>query len=219
MKKLIGLLLMAAACSPAKKENQQTESASEPVESAPLLTDAQKAEGWKLLFDGKSLTGWQIFKARKNNTWEVKDGVLHCKPLNENTTGDGDERSDLMTADEFENFELAFDWKIPPRGNSGVIYLVTEEFEQPYFSGPEYQLTDDIGYTPAHTETQLTGTVYGMYTTAPKTQNAFGALNSSNLVVNRKHVDHWLNGQKFVEYAIGSADWQKRKNESYCKDA
>ena len=75
------LLLVAAACSSAKKENQEQapEVAVEKTETVlPSLTDAQKAEGWKLLFDGQSLVGWQIFKARKNNTWEASNGMLHC---------------------------------------------------------------------------------------------------------------------------------------------
>src|SRR5882672_8448134 len=152
MKKIFCLLFVAAACSPAKKDNQEGQETAATVTDAttttPSLTEAQAAEGWKLLFDGKSLNGWQIYKARKNNTWEVKDGILHCKPLNENAKGDGDERSDLMTTDEFENFEFTCDWKISAKGNSGIIYRATEEFEQPYYSGSEYQLIDDEGYTP-----------------------------------------------------------------------
>ncbi len=132
MKKLVSLLFLVAACSPAKKENQEVQGspASDISAALPSLTDSQKAEGWKLLFDGQSLNGWQVFKARKNNTWEVKDGALHCKALNESVKGDGDERSDLMTTDEFENFEFTCDWKIATKGNSGIIYRATEEFEQ-----------------------------------------------------------------------------------------
>src|SRR5437868_2118155 len=143
MKKLLYLLFLAAACAPAKKETQEAQNVDVAISvidpaALPTLTEAQKAEGWKLLFDGKSMNGWQIFKNRKNNTWEVKDGALHCKPVNENTTGDGDERSDLMTIEEFSNFEFTCDWKISPKGNSGIMFRVTEEFEHPYYSGPEY---------------------------------------------------------------------------------
>ncbi len=215
MKKLITLLFIVTVCSPVKKEDQETESLSssvvEAVTSLPALTDSQKAEGWKLLFDGKTLNGWQIFKARKNNTWEVKDGLLHCKALNETTKGDGDERSDLMTTDEFENFEFTCDWKISPKGNSGIIYRATEEFEQPYYSGPEYQLIDDNSYLPKPTDKQLTGASYDMYATAPKTLKPVGEWNSTKIVVNGKHVEHWLNDQKIVEYELGSSNWQKRK--------
>jgi len=99
MKKLFVLVLVAAACSPAKKEENQAQSETSVAAS---LTEAQKIEGWKLIFDGKTLSGWKIFKDRKNNTWEVQEGMLHCKALNEQT-GDGDMRADLMTVEEFEN--------------------------------------------------------------------------------------------------------------------
>ena len=221
MKRILYLLLLSAACTPAKKESQeQTQSA--PADEAathPGLTEAQQSEGWKLLFDGKSLNGWQIFKGRKNNTWEAKDGMLHCKALNEKVKGDGDERADLMTGETFENFELSLDWKISPQGNSGVIYRATEEFEQPYYSGPEYQLIDDLGYQPKPTDKQLTGADYDMYATEPKSLKPVGEWNNTKIVVNGKHVEHWLNGQKIVEYEFGSPDWLKRKEASKWKDA
>ncbi|MBI1767279.1 MAG: DUF1080 domain-containing protein [Bacteroidetes bacterium] len=215
MKKLFVLVLVAAACSPSKKENQeQTETS-----MAASLNDAQKSEGWKLLFDGQTLNGWKIFKDRKNNTWEAKDGTLHCKPINEQVKGDGDERSDIMTTDEFENFEFAFDWKISPKGNSGVMFRVTEEFEQPYYSGPEYQVIDDGGYSPKPTDKQLTGANYDMHVAAEKNIKPVGEWNSSKIVVNGNHVEHWLNGQKTVEYELNSDDWKSRKGNSKWKDA
>jgi hypothetical protein len=215
MKKIFILVLVAAACSPSKKENQeQTE-----TPMAASLTDAQKSEGWKLLFDGQTMNGWKIFKDRKNNTWEVKDGTLHCKAINEQVKGDGDERSDLMTTDEFQNFELAFDWKISPKGNSGVMFRVTEEFEQPYYSGPEYQVIDDVGYMPKPTDKQLTGANYDMNVTESKTLKPVGEWNSSKIVVNGTHVEHWLNDQKIVDYELSSDDWKTRKANSKWKDA
>jgi len=221
MKKILCLLFVLAACSPAKKENQEEQATPIVEDSAalPELTDAQKAEGWKLLFDGKSLSGWQNFKGRKNNTWEVANGILHCKALNEKTKGDGDERGDIMTTDEFENFEFTCDWKISPQGNSGIIYRATEEFDQPYYSGPEYQLIDDLGYTPQQTDVHLTGANYDVHATTPKTLKPVGEWNSTKIVVKGKHVEHWLNGQKVVEYELGSPDWTKRKEASKWKEA
>jgi len=215
MKKLFVLMFVAAACSPSKKENQEQADTS----AASSLTDAQKADGWKSLFDGQTLNGWKIFKDRKNNTWEAKDGALHCKQANDQVKGDGDERSDLMTEDEFENFELAFEWKISPKGNSGVMYRVTEEFEQPYYSGPEYQVIDDGGYSPKPTDKQLAGTNYDMHVTAPKTLKPVGEWNLSKIVVNGNHVEHWLNDQKIVEYEFNSDDWKTRKENSKWKNA
>ncbi|MEK6783756.1 MAG: DUF1080 domain-containing protein [Bacteroidota bacterium] len=189
--------------------------------SAPTaqLTEEQIANGWRLLFDGQTTKGWQIFKGRENNTWEVDEGTLHCKPLKEGVAGDGDQRSDIMTTEEFENFKLTFDWKITPEANSGVMFRVTEEFEQPYYSGPEYQVVDDKGYPGELNDTQLTAATFDMYGTVNQSVRPIGEWNTSKLVVNDNHVEHWLNGSKVLEYELGSADWIKRKNECKWKDA
>ena len=93
------------------------------------------------LFNGKDLSGWRFYKGRENNNWEVVDGTLHCKPFDGN-----EKRADLITINQHENFGLIWEWKLAPQGNSGVMFGVTEEFDEPYLSGPEYQLLDDIGY-------------------------------------------------------------------------
>jgi len=214
MKKIIAVLLTLAACTQAKKELQSSTQAS----ADNKRTEVQQQEGWKLLFDGQTLTGWKIYKEWKNNTWEVKDGTLHCRPVNEQVKGDGDERSDLMTTEQFANFEFTCNWKISPEGNSGIIYRVTEEFEQPYFSGPEYQLIDDEGYKPKQNDVHLTGANYDMMPPTAKVVKPVGEWNFTKIVANGNHVEHWLNGQKIVEYELRSPDWQKRKDESKWKD-
>jgi Domain of Unknown Function (DUF1080) len=191
-------------CSPKKQDEQPT--ADTPRSSEVQLSEQQKAEGWQLLFDGQTTNGWQIFKARENNTWEVVDGVLHCKALDESVTGVGDQRADIMTTAEYENFELAFDWKISAQGNTGVMFRVTEEFEQPYYTGPEYQLMDDPSF-PNETPNHLTGSNYGMHAAQKTKIKPAGEWNSSTLIVNKNHVEHWLNGDKVVEYELNSAEW------------
>jgi hypothetical protein len=195
-------------CSPKKQEEQVINQA--PSSAPAQLTEQQKAEGWQLLFDGQTTNGWQIFKARENNTWEVTDGTLHCKALDETVTGVGDKRADIMTTDEYENFELSFDWKIGAQGNSGVMFRVTEEFEQPYYSGPEYQLMDDAGF-PNETPNHLNGSNYGMHPAGKTNTKPAGEWNTSKLVVNKNHVEHWLNGDKVVEYELNSPEWLAMK--------
>lgn len=203
-------------CGPKKMEEKSEVVA--PDTNDNQLTEAQKAEGWQLLFDGQTIQGWQIFKGRKNNTWEVVDGVLHCKALNENTTGDGDERADLMTSAQYENFELQFDWKIAKEGNSGVMFRVTEEFDQPYYSGPEYQLMDDAGF-PNETPDHLTGSNYGMHAAGKTKIKPAGEWNTSKIVVNKNHVEHWFNGDKVVEYELNSPEWIALKKASKWNEA
>src|SRR5262245_57039287 len=122
-------VLLAADAPPAEDPNANT------------LTDAEKAVGWTLLFDGKTTNGWHRYSNKSQPTtapvaptgWVVENGVVA-----RTTKGSGD----LVTDDEYENFELTFQWKISSGGNSGVIYRCTEDHKQSYETGPEYQVLD-----------------------------------------------------------------------------
>lgn len=182
------------------------------------LTEQQQAEGWQVLFDGSTMNGWRIFKGYKNDSWEVADGTLHCKAPR---AGDGavNERSDLITQAQYGNFELMLEWKISAAGNSGIMYRVTEAFDQPYYSGPEYQVLDDDGYPGPLQPAQFTGANYDMHVAEPRVARPAGQWNQTKIVVNGNHIEHWLNGTKVVEYELGSPDWITRKNNSKWKDA
>jgi len=216
---LLGLLALTIACEPKKQEESAATDSTSTAPPPPLppaqLTEQQKADGWKLLFDGNTMNGWRFFKNAENNTWEVVDGTLHCKPFIEGQT---EKRADLITTDQYENFELAFDWKISPQGNSGVMFRVTEEYEQPYASGPEYQVIDDKGYPGDLKEVQLSGANYDMQVASNKTVHPVGDWNNAKIVVNGNHVEHWLNGAKVVEYEINSPEWKKQHAASKWKD-
>jgi hypothetical protein len=151
-----------------------------------VLTEAEKTAGYKLLFDGNSLAGWRTYQNKPADSWSVKDGTLYCKG---DPTNKSDMRADMITTDQYENFDLSVDWIISPKGNSGIIYLASEEFPAAYLSGPE------------------------------ATPNPVGEWNTSRIVVNKGHVEHWLNGKKVVEYDFASDDWKKRKREGKWKDA
>ena len=214
----LSVALILTSCQTKKQEEQKADTvayeAAKPKEGIEL-TEQQKAEGWKLLFDGSTMNGWRFYKDKPNNSWEVVDGTLHCKPFDE---GKENKRSDIMTTGQYENFELAFEWKISAQGNSGVIYRVTEEFNEPYFSGPEYQTIDNIGYPGKLEDNQLSGACYAMYAAPKEASKSVGEWNQSKLVVNGKHVEHWLNGAKVVEYDFQSDDWKKRKAAGKWKD-
>lgn len=168
-----------------------------------------------LLFNSKNLDGWRFFKNKENNSWEVAaDGSLHCKPFDGN-----EKRANLITVDQYENFELNWEWKISPQGNSGVMFRVTEEFDEPYLSGPEYQLLDDVGYPGKIEDWQKTAADYGMHTAPDAKPKPVGEWNSSKIIATGKHVEYWLNAAKVVEYEIGSEDWKKRKTTSKWNEA
>jgi len=170
------------------------------------LTPEQIEVGWQLLFDGKSMKGWRTYKNMSNNSWEVDKGTLHCLPFDS-----ADQRADLITEVQYKNFELQFDWKIGYQGNSGVMFRVTEDFDQPYLTGPEYQLLDDVGYPGESSDKNKTGSNFDMQAAENKKMNPTGEWNTSKLVVNGNHIEHWLNDVKVLSYDIGSDEWKQQK--------
>lgn len=164
-----------------------------------INASAQKGK-WVKLFDGKTTTGWHTWKAKEVKGWHVMGGVLMTHG------GSGD----LVSDKEYENFELEFDFKAAVKGNSGVIYKVIEtpEQESSYMSGPEYQIIDDANYPAKLKDTQKTGANYDLQ--PPKSLTIVkpaGQWNKGKIIVKDGHVEHWLNGEKVVEYEYGSTDW------------
>ncbi|MBC9910622.1 3-keto-disaccharide hydrolase [Chitinophaga varians] len=191
---------------------------STPVDSTAItsLSDADKAAGWQLLFNGTSKDGWRGFKNKPTEPWVVENGVLHCLG---STTDKSDKRGDLITDKEYENFELTADWKLAPKGNSGILYMVTEEFDAPYLSGPEYQIIDDNNFPEKLEDWQKTGANYAMNPPLVAASNPIGQWNTTKIIVNKGHVEHWLNGQKTAEYELWTDEWKKHKAEGKWKDA
>ncbi len=182
------------------------------------LTKQEMAEGWELLFDGETLEGWRDYNGTELTApWFVEDGMIQAK-------GEGaDEHGYIVTKKLYENFELTWEWKIADGGNSGVLYHVVEnpKFAVPYVTGPEYQLIDDLGFPQPLEEWQKTAADYAMYTTDPaKTViKPAGEWNSSKIVFNNGHVEHWLNGEKVIEFEAWTDDWFERKNSGKWENA
>lgn len=176
------------------------------------LTAKEKKQGWKLLFDGQSTNGWRPYRNAPSDDWEVVDGMLHCRETGVT------HRADLITDQQYANFELQIDWKIAKAENSGIIYRCTEDNGASYESGPEYQLIDDIGYPEKLHPAQYTGSNYDMNPPLVKAVKPAGSFNHTRIVVNNAHVEHWLNGKKVVEYELWSPEWKANKEKSKWKD-
>ncbi len=203
---LAGVLLFAG-CGPSVKKNN---SASK--NNSMNNTNDQ----WVSLFDGKTLNGWRTYQNKKSDSWTVADGVLHCKG---STDDKSDTKADLITNDQYENFELSLDWKISPQGNSGIIYLFNEDNPASYLSGPEYQLIDDANFPQKLEDWQKTGANYAMNPAPTAAPRPIGEWNTTKILVKDGHVEHWLNDRKIVEYQIGSDEWKANKANGKWKDA
>lgn len=163
------------------------------------LTPAEKAAGWRLLFDGKSTQGWRGFKAAAPDPgWHVAGGALSPDPKTSR---------DVISKDEFGDFELAFEWKISKLGNSGVMFHVIEVGDQTYQSGPEYQILDNAHGEPP---VEQAAALFALYAPGVDATKPPGQFNQSRLIVDHGHVQHWLNGKKVVEYELGSPEFKAR---------
>jgi len=176
------------------------------------LTDQEIADGWVLLFDGKTLDGWRDFKGEAGTVtapWTVEKGTLTALGTGSDSTGY------IVSGKEYGNFIITFDWKIAEGGNSGLLYHVVErpEYKVPYVTGPEYQLIDDAGFPDKLEEWQKAGADYAMYLpdNSKKQLAEVGDWNRSKIVFDNGHVEYWLNDQKLLEFEAWTEDWFTRR--------
>jgi hypothetical protein len=156
---------------------------------------------WRALFDGTSLGAFRGYKQQTMpGGWAiVGDTLVKSKGTN-----------DVITRDQFGNFELTFDWKLSPGGNAGIFYRGTEEYDHIYWSAPEYQLLDDAKHPDGKSRLTSAGAAYALYPSPAGIVKPGGQWNSSRLIVNGAHVEHWLNGQKLLSYELWSPDWEAK---------
>lgn len=162
------------------------------------LTDAEKAAGWRLLFDGKTTDGWVAIGKSEFPTkgWSVVDGTLF------HTKGGGG--GDIVTREQFENFELTWQWKIGPVGNSGLKYNLPDAAKGVGF---EYQMLDDAQHPDGVRGGRLhqTAGLYDIFEPGAEAKTKpIGEWNESRIVVDGTRIEHWLNGKKSLAFEFGS---------------
>ncbi len=168
---------------------------------APTANAAPQPAAWHALFDGTSTAAWRGYaSATLPAGWRIVDGTL----AKDGVVGD------LITNDQYANFEFEVEWKIAKAGNSGIFYRGTFEYDHIYWSAPEYQLLDDANAEDGRSRLTAAGAAYGLYPAPTGVVKPYGEWNASRLIVNGAHVEHWLNGQKIVDYELWSPDWTRR---------
>ncbi len=166
------------------------------------LTKAEKKQGWKLLFDGKTTNGWHTYnKTSIGEAWKVKDGAI----MFDTTSKDG---GDIVTDKSYDNYEFSVDWKISKNGNSGLIFNVKEDpsLKETYFSGPEFQVVD-AGHPDAKIFKHAAGDLYDLIPSA-KPVAKYGEWNTARIVNNKGLLELFLNGTKVVETRIDNQAWK-----------
>jgi hypothetical protein len=208
------------------------------------LTAEEKAAGWQLLFDGKNLTGWRAFTSTgiPESKWKVEDGTIHALK-GEHVAGD--RKSDIITEKKYTDYEFSWEWKLAPRANSGIKYLVTES--RPATPGPEYQMVDEQPPGAAAAAAKAndaksgapkgegkadakkgggmsrgltsTGSFYEILPpAADKPLKPAGEWNVSRVVVRGKNIEHWLNGKNILSFNLDSPEVKAGIAKSKFKD-
>lgn len=182
-----------------------------------VLSDKEKQDGWKLLFDGKTTSGWRGYNMKEMPPgWKVLDGALVRTKGGAGGKGAGG-GDDIITVDQYDNFELKLQWRIVAGGNSGILFRVKEGAVTSWHVAPEMQVLDN-GPWKTRSKAQLAGSLYDLYPAAKDVTRPVKEWNHVRLVANGPHVEHWLNGEKMCEYEIGSADWKERIAKSKFKN-
>lgn len=188
---VLALLVMGACSSPTNKTDRGEEREGKGNES-----------DWQQLIQDNSTAGWHSYLGDSTTGWEVQDGVLF-------TFGNN---GDIVTDEVYENFELSLEWMIEEQGNSGVFYHVDEkpENERIHMTGPEFQIIDDSNYPQELTDEQKTGALSDVIAPAVAAANPVGEWNETKIIVNSSAVEHWLNGEKILEYRLNSEDLKEQ---------
>lgn len=179
-----------------------------PSNAASASRPAARTGQWVTLFANSSLSGWHNFATpgKASTGWSFEEGTLV-------RTGDG---GDLTSDRYYTNFELELEWKVPPGGNSGVIYRIDPKADTAwsYRTGPEMQILDDAKHPDGKNPLTSAGANYALNEAPRGAVKPANEWNQARLVVNGTHVEHWLNGTRMVSYELGSADWEARRAKS-----
>ena len=170
-----------------------------PAVAQPVSKDGASQGGWKSL---SSLQAWRGYKEEAVPAEWTQMGA--------STFGKTKGTEDLVTRDEYGDFDLELDWKLSPGGNAGIFYHATEQGDKVYWTGPEYQLLDDARHPDGKNRLTSAGSDYGLYAPPAGVVKPAGEWNHTRIVARGAHVEHWLNGQKVVEYDLWSPDWEAK---------
>lgn len=218
MFKLIsGAVLVAAlsACnnnSDAGKTKDADSNTAKVTTTANTLSDAQKAEGWELLFDGQSTKGWHKYGgAPVGAAWKVADGTLYLDTATKKDwqIQDG---GDIISDNSYENFHLKLEWKIAKDGNSGVIFYIHEDtakYEWPWMTGPEMQVLDNNGHPDAKINKHRAGDLYDLIACSKETVKPAGEWNLAEIKCVNGKLDFYLNGENVVSTTMWDDNWKK----------
>jgi hypothetical protein len=207
-------VVFMAACNNSGKtgENKTGTDTTKPKTAMNVLTDAQKADGWQLLFDGQTTKGWHKYGGEAvGSAWKIADGALYLDTTQKDNwqiKGGGDIASD----EEFENFHLKLEWRIAKDGNSGIMFNVHEDstkYKYPWETGPEMQVLDNDGHEDGKIKKHRAGDLYDLISCSKETVKPVGEWNEAEIKCQNGKLDFYLNGENVVSTELWTDAWKE----------
>jgi hypothetical protein len=196
---LLGLILALSCCNPSKK-------------TTTIRPGETKIDAYQLLFDGQTFNGWHKYGGGAvGSAWKISDGVLYLDTAAKKAA-QVDNGGDIVTEDEFENFDLKLEWKIAKGGNSGIMFYVHEDkaYKYPWETGPEMQVLDNIDAGDNKKENHLAGSLYDLIGTANVSKpKPVGEWNEAEIKVVNGKLDLYLNGVNTASTTLWDDNWKK----------
>ena len=177
-----------------------------------FISCSKKTSDWTILFDGQSVTGMRGYKMDSFpwDSWVIKEGALKTIP--------GSKGVDIISTDIYKDFELELEWKLQSGGNSGIFYFATEEGNFIWQSAPEMQVLDNTAHPDRMRKVTSAGALYDLIAPKNEVVKALGQFNQVKIISKDNHIEHWLNGQKLLEYEYGSEEMKALIGQSKFKD-
>lgn len=220
MKKTFSFLIVSMSILTACNNQDKTETAAATSPDSTTMNKKDASE-WITLFDGKTTTGWHSYgKTGAGELWKVADGVLYLDTTKKNgyqTNGGGD----LLTDDEYDNYHLQLEWKIAPKGNSGIIFNIHEDtakYKEVWYTGPEMQVLDNDGHGDGKIHTHRAGDLYDLIACSKETVKPVGGWNKAEIILNNGKLDLLLNDTTVVSTTMWDDSWKKLVAGSKFKD-
>ncbi|MBA3725297.1 MAG: DUF1080 domain-containing protein [Armatimonadetes bacterium] len=164
------------------------------------LTPEEARRGFELLFDGKATDKWRGFRKQTLPAgWSASDGELRIAK--------GAGAGDIVTKDQYSDFELRLEWKVSPGGNSGIFIRVSEDLTAVYLSAPEMQVLDDDVHPDGMNPLTSAGSNYGLHAPKRDVGRPAGSWNEVRIIAKGNDIEYWLNGYKAVAYTLGGPEW------------
>ena len=179
--------------------------------SANSSANSTLEEGWISLFDGKNLDKWHTYgKSAAGAAWKIDDGAIHLDSMNK-VNGKIKNGGNLVSNEEYDNFHLKLDWKIAPKGNSGIIFYIHEDttlYDEPWKTGPEMQVLDNIGHPDAKIHKHRAGDLYDLIASNKETVKPAGEWNRVEIISDKGKLDFYLNGTNVVSTTLWDDNWR-----------